>query len=460
MQLKSIIDEVSGLRFMVNQLDIQSGVGRRMLLASEFLTSKEAIVSALNQLSCIFGIVADISKSEAICKIQAKLAQLRDIKGSIKNLERGLSLDDIELFEVKHFAIVNEEVRLLCESIEIPSTSIRPLNMVIELLDPEGNQVPSFFVYDSYSKELSALRKQIKQTNDDQKLLELYDAANAIEDSVRENLSKELKNYCISLNTSLDALGNLDILIAKAKQAKQHELVCPTITDTETCYEGFFNPQVKTILTNIGRQYQPVDISLNNGITLISGANMAGKTVLLKTLALSQYLCQFGFFVPAQKATLTVISKVITSIGDNQSELKGLSAYGAEILKVNQIVTTAKSDKHILVLVDELARTTNPTEGKAIVTATTNLLNDLGIRGIITTHYSGIQSNCRKLRVKGFAQNVTEAVTIHNITDFIDYSLIDDTTGIAPQEALRIAELLGVDSELLERAKAEVQKGS
>lgn len=459
MQLKSIIDEVSGLRFMVDQLDIQSSIGRRMLLSTELLTSGSAILNLHAELKRMVETMSDASKEATTLKLQSKLAQLRDIKGTIRNIEHGVSLDDIQLFEVKHFSIISEEIRQICERELIGTAEPLPLDNVIAMLDPEGNKVPSFYVYDSYSTELAAIRKRIKSTCDDLLLPELYDTAYAIEDSIRAKLSHELCSYVNALSTSLERLGKLDILIAKAQLAIRHRLVCPTISNGETRYEGLFNPQVKTILAENGNQFQPVDIDISNGITLISGANMAGKTVLLKTLALSQYLCQLGFFVPARQATITVVNKVLTSIGDDQSELKGLSAYAAEILKIDQIVTAAKSDKHILILIDELARTTNPTEGKAIVTATANLLNELKIKGIITTHYSGIATSCRRLRVKGFAKEVTESVTLHNITDFIDYSLIDDTTGVAPQEALRIAALLGVDGDLLNRAKDELQKG-
>lgn len=107
-----------------------------------------------------------------------------------------------------------------------------------------------------------------------------------------------------------------------------------------------------------------------------------------------------------------------------------------------------------MILIDELARTTNPTEGKAIVNAMLDFLTDKGARSLITSHYSGIKARCKKMRVKGFVkEHVKGLLTINNINEFIDYSLIEDTHDSVPQEAMRIARILGVDEELLDKAE-------
>lgn len=86
------------------------------------------------------------------------------------------------------------------------------------------------------------------------------------------------------------------------------------------------------------------------------------------------------------------------------------------------------------------------------------MLNGMGIRGIITTHYSGVKTDCHRLRVRGFVDSINETVTIDNLSSFIDYSLVDDDSGLVPQEALRIASLLGVDDELLGLARKAIDE--
>jgi DNA mismatch repair ATPase MutS len=113
------------------------------------------------------------------------------------------------------------------------------------------------------------------------------------------------------------------------------------------------------------------------------------------------------------------------------------------------------------VLIDELARTTNPTEGRAIVSAVANYLDGCNVKAVITTHYSGLSTQCRKLRVKGFIEDSKDAtITVKNIGDYIDYSLIDDDGANVPHEALRIAQILGVDDDIISEARKQLDFNS
>lgn len=64
---------------------------------------------------------------------------------------------------------------------------------------------------------------------------------------------------------------------------------------------------------------------------------------------------------------MPLVEQVLTSIGDDQDELNGLSSYAAEMLRVDEMIRQVRQRSKILVLIDELARTTNPVEGRAIV---------------------------------------------------------------------------------------------
>ena len=178
---------------------------------------------------------------------------------------------------------------------------------------------------------------------------------------------------------------------------------------------------------------------------------MAGKSVLLKTVSLAQYLFQFGFFVPAAQAILAIVDEVISSIGDQQSETSGLSSFAVEILTIDRIIQAGRQGRRVLALVDELARTTNPEEGKILVGNYLRLAEKLHITTLVTTHYSGIQTNSRRLRVKGLQLKENQAITVGNIHDYMDYSLVETDADEVPMEAFNIARLFGVDAELLEQ---------
>ena len=469
MLLRNAIEKSNGLSFLVNQLDLLSSIGRKMLLDSELLTNADNIQQALDEVTELYNSYALQNASNRLDDIKRKLQQVRDISRSISKLENkdDIVLDDIELFEVKHLATLSEVLRNSIEKLAIKAVQLPPLSKVIAILDPDGTHLPNFYIYDSYSDELKLLRQKInteksaiaklpeeEQQEKEHYIQELFQQSVTIEDEVRATLSKQLQPFRISLAATLNNIAKLDILIAKAGQAHTYKLVKPTIAKEKTVYQGIFNPQLKQRLENESKRYQPVDVELDSAPCLITGANMSGKTVLLKTLQLAQYLFQFGFFVPATKAEIAVVDSIMVSIDDGQEELKGLSSYASEILTINDIVNHIKSGSKPLVLVDELARTTNPTEGKAIVNATIDILANHNIRSIITTHYNGIHTTCRRLRVKGFTDaDIHTQLNKSNINDYIDYSLVEDNSSEVPMDAIKVAELLGVSSELVDKIK-------
>lgn len=455
---------------MVDRLDIKSGLGHRMLLATPFLTNTNEVQYQLQQVSKTICTLNDEQTRAILGKVAIKLSHVRDIIGTIKNIKNQLTLNDIELFEIKSFVLISNDIRELLKTIEHLWEHLPSLETVEKILDPEGARIPSFYINNSFESQLGELRKKqislefllddadpVASTEETQLLQqqsdELRNRITEIEDRVRQDLSEKLFNFAPALDKALTAVGNIDILLAKAEQAVLEKLVMPEVDGDNTSYQGLFYPQLKATLEHEKKRYQPIDVDINKGTCLITGANMAGKTVLLKTLALSQALCQYGFFVPASCAKIALVEQILFSIADEQSELSGLSSYASEMLKVNSIVQQAKKQKKLLVLIDELARTTNPTEGRAIVSAVANILDSSNARAVITTHYSGLSTKCRKLRVKGFFEKDTnDLITIKNIGDYIDYSLVEDDGVNVPHEALKIAQILGVDNDILSEA--------
>ena len=187
---------------------------------------------------------------------------------------------------------------------------------------------------------------------------------------------------------------------------------------------------------------------------------MSGKTMLLKTVALSQFMVQFGLFAPADYAEMSLVDNIFISIGDGQREDEGLSSFASEMLCVSEVIDEITKGGKFLVLLDELARTTSPREGAAIVDGVVSLLSANKVMSLITTHYSSLSSECRCKRVKGFIENrIDKIVTKDNISQFIDYSLEDDTASTAKEsEAIRIAEILGVNKLLIDKTKIYLKK--
>ena len=154
MQLKNVIESPCGLRFMLDKLELQSGFARRWLLDSPMMTEGEAIRQSYDVLRRFRDFI-DREDKTYIDTLQFRLQGLKDIRTTIKNLSQKSTLDDIELFEVKHLAILATDVaRLLQERGMQDVVTIPALDEVITILDPDGMKIATFYIYDSYCLRL------------------------------------------------------------------------------------------------------------------------------------------------------------------------------------------------------------------------------------------------------------------------------------------------------------------
>lgn len=454
--LRSCINEINGLRFIFDNLQLNSSLGRRVLLEQEFLVDKKKITQEIENLEGVQKFITNEENQKCEVLISHKLSELNDIRTTLNNLSENRNLDDIELFEVKKFSLISQAILLNLTENGFDTLVLKDLSKVVAILDPENTGIPSFYIYSAYSDQLNKFRKEQKLAieKSEKEAEQLRLECEKIEDKIREELSSKLYKYVSDLKENLNQLAYLDILMSKAKQANKLGFSKPEISHDSTKYIGLFNPEIKSVIERQSKEFQAVDISFEDKPSLITGANMSGKTVLLKSIALSQYLFQFGFFVPAEKASIVPVDDVMMSVGDKQSELNGLSSFAVEMLNINQIISKAREGNNVLALVDELARTTNPDEGKKIVNAFIEIMTELNVRSLITTHYSGVAMDCRRLRVAGLKLNSNkDKVTVENINDFMDYSLVETKSTEVPMEAIRIAEILEIDEEFVDKMR-------
>lgn len=227
------------------------------------------------------------------------------------------------------------------------------------------------------------------------------------------------------------------------------------------------HPAVEERLKRENKSYKPVSVSINEGVTCITGANMGGKTVTLKMIGNLVWLAQMGLFVPAESMTLSLRAFIFVSIGDEQDVDLGLSTFGAEIIKISQAVEVSKHRG--LILIDELARGTNPKEGYAISKALINRLKKNNSMTLITTHFDGLADaeDVTHLQVCGL-QNVdfeklkneistdvnNASIGLDLLHEYMDYRLKEiHSPEEVPKDAVRIAHLMGLNSEILDDAK-------
>jgi DNA mismatch repair ATPase MutS len=218
-----------------------------------------------------------------------------------------------------------------------------------------------------------------------------------------------------------------------------------------------------------GKKFAPLTLYLSHGVTVITGANMGGKTIGLKLVGMLAALVQFGLYVPAEEVSTCLFDYIYFSIGDMQSIDSGLSTFGGEVSGMIDILRC--SELGGLILIDELARGTNPEEGYAISRAIVKFLKDRDSITLFTTHFAGItrEDGIQHLKVRGLKNvDFDEVINKHRagisgidlVLVHMDYTL-ERVEGEynAPRDAINIARLMGLDEKILKYAEEIMNSG-
>ena len=299
---------------------------------------------------------------------------------------------------------------------------------------------------------------------------EVHAALEEEETEVCRMLSEKISEHAEVLLENCEKMGALDVALGKAVYAVKHECTKPEIADEHVIQitEGR-NLQVEDILKKKGKPYCPVSIELADGVTCITGANMGGKTISLKLTGQVAILTQYGFFVPAKKAKVGLSNYMQILVGDSQSLERGLSTFGSEMEELKEILD--HSVDRTLLLIDEIASGTNPVEGLALTKALVDYLIEKPYISLITTHFETVteKEGVVNMQVKGLAdadftllnreiQYAKRSERINRISKYMDYRLYKvEKQGEVPKDALNIAKMLGISSEIIEGAKKYIK---
>ena len=282
------------------------------------------------------------------------------------------------------------------------------------------------------------------------------------ETKVRRAMGAALASLADGLLEDAETLGRLDFIIQKALFAVRYGGILPEITDGELELTDMVNPELCDLLEQKGRRFVPVSIALTRGATVITGANMGGKSVAMKTVALNVLLLQAGFLVCAKRARMPLFHSVKMLFDDLQSIQSGLSGFGSEIVEFQKALSEVE-EGYSLFLLDEFARGTNPDEGARIVQAVTRYLNDVDAISLLTTHYDKVAEfahahyqiiglrdvDPEEIR-RELAASGEDGVAV--IARHMNYGLYRvEGASDCPRDALNICRMLSLKPEILEK---------
>lgn len=433
----------------------------------------ETELSNLNKLSLNYEEV----KSD-INAIRRIFMQMKDVRGSIK-FGRDNTLSDIELFEIKILLMQLEKLKPVVERVSdelrLCGFFMEPVSIAVDILDPDKRRIPTFSIYDEYSDTLKEIRKkkrdiELMMQGDEALFEELKDKRLDItakeekeERRIREELSIKLRPYFDTVINNINTVARLDLLIEKHRVSKLYPSCLPQITKDTLILKDTTNPYICDILESKGLKFTPVSIEMGLGTTVLTGANMGGKSVTLKTVALNTYLALCGFFVYAVSASIPAFDEIIMISEESQSVAKGLSSFGAQIVELKNLLNEIEN-KFVFAILDEFARGTNPKEGESLVRGLVSLLNTKKTVSLLVTHFDHVAELSKShYQVRGlqgvsedkiFSSLLTKSdddAKITAISQFMNYGIFKvDKDAKPPKEALMICRLLGLQNELLD----------
>jgi DNA mismatch repair protein MutS2 len=196
-----------------------------------------------------------------------------------------------------------------------------------------------------------------------------------------------------------EALGEADLLSAKAAFAEEMRGVDPDLTDSRGGSVGFNlqmeearHPILERSLRRSGRPLVPLDLALEgeHKVLVISGPNTGGKTVALKTLGLLVLMAQSGLKVPAAAFRIPVFRRILIDIGDRQSIPDSLSTFSARMAAISAMAREVPEPS--LVLLDEVGTGTDPEEGACLGAAIIEFFRLRGAAVLATTHLQSIKA--------------------------------------------------------------------
>ncbi len=325
----------------------------------------------------------------------------------------------------------------------------------IEIPKSRSESVPANFVRKQtlvnaerfITDELKSFEMKILGAEDQRATLE-YNIFNQIRDEVVKNNP--------GIQKAARFLARLDCVINLAEIAAQNDYCRPDITtDGRISIEDGRHPVVEKMIT--AERFVPNSVQMDDQdhqVLIITGPNMAGKSTVLRQVALVVIMAQMGSFVPAARAQISITDRIFTRVGALDNLSQGQSTFMVEMEETANILNNATEKS--LVIMDEIGRGTSTFDGLSIAWAVAEYLHDLnnkGVKTLFATHYHELTELARtKPRVKNFN------IAVKEWNDEIIFLRKLVPGGTNRSYGIQVARLAGIPAPVIQRAKRILYK--
>lgn len=275
---------------------------------------------------------------------------------------------------------------------EDATVSARDGRILIPINAANKRKLPGF-IYDESASGKTVFIEPIEVVELNNQVKELYFAQQREILRILLEFTNFLRPYLPNLIAGARFVGETDFIRAKAIVAIQMEAGKPILShDNEFKLIKGRHPILEATLKKEKKEIVPLTLTLNpdKHILVISGPNAGGKSVCLKTVGILQYMFQWGMLIPASEISeFRIFEDIFIDIGDEQSIENDLSTYSSHLTNMKNLLH--KANNMSLVLIDEFGSGTEPTAGGAIAETILAEMENRGVFGIITTHYTNLK---------------------------------------------------------------------
>ncbi len=280
----------------------------------------------------------------------------------------------------------------------------------------------------------------------------IYELESQLFNEVRLMIASEAE----SIQKDAGLVGMIDCFLSFAECAEEYNYSKPELDEGTSIEitEGR-HPVVERILPP-GEKFTPNSCRLDNGdqqIIILTGPNMAGKSVYLRQMGLIVLLAQIGSFVPAKSAKIGIVDRIFTRVGASDNISAGESTFLVEMQEAANILNNSTSQS--LILLDEIGRGTSTFDGISIAWAITEYLHEnseVASKTLFATHYHELNEMTELFpRIKNYKVEVREyedkVIFLHRVNP----GRADHSYGI------QVAQMAGLPVFVTNRAKEVLQ---
>ena len=321
----------------------------------------------------------------------------------------------------------------------------------IEVSKAQADQVPEDYIRKqtlvNAERFITQDMKEVENT-----IFNAQEKRNALEYEIFKSVRDKVIEQARDILTMAGFVAVIDVLQGLAKAALENAYVKPAINSEGRIFiEEGRHPVVEKLIE--GERYVPNTIALDNASCqqmLITGPNMAGKSTVLRQVALTVLMAQMGSFVPAAKADVCITDRIFTRVGALDNLSSGQSTFMVEMEETANIVNNATPDS--LVILDEIGRGTSTYDGMSIAWAVAEYLHDLngqGVKTLFATHYHELLAlEETKPRIKNYN------IAVKEFNDNIVFLRRLVEGGTNRSYGIQVARLAGVPDDIIDLAKS------